>query len=92
MIYILEYNRSTYQFHYNHLRKDERTFQNVLFSHGWNPVCIMSEELSSDQDFIDFTNYLAKKKMGYKEVYRLVNMWVINWMEGRKLIINQENE
>ena len=67
MTYLLEYNRSTHQFHYNHLNKDERTFHSALFSYGWSPICILPEELSLDQDFIDFTNYLAKKKMGYKD-------------------------
>lgn len=92
MTYLLEYNRSTHQFHYNHLNKDERTFHSALFSYGWSPICILPEELSLDQDFIDFTNHLAKKKMGYKDMYRLVNMWVINWMQGRKLLVNQETK
>ena len=92
MIYLLEYNRNTHQYHYNHLRNDNITFQSELFTHGWNPICILPEGIDSDDEFIKFTYQHAAKKMGYKRVYALVNMWVMNWMERRHIIINETSE
>lgn len=85
MIYVLEYNDKTHQYHYNNLDNTNVRFQSTLFTNGWNPICIVPEDLFSDHDFDVFTDWIRDHNYPYKDAYILINTWVINWMEGRKL-------
>ena len=90
MIYILEYNDQTFQYHYNNLDKSGLHFQSELFTNGWNPICIVSNDLYMDNNFDTFTNWVKDNKHSYQDAYRLINMWVINWMNGKKIKIQEK--
>ena len=86
MIKLLEYSYEQNQFHYNNLNNENLSeFDNQLFTNSYYPICIVTDELRQNTEFFNFIHGLKDKKISYERMYTLVNIWVMNWIQGRKL-------
>lgn len=77
--FLLEYNQSQGLYHYNYLERDEGTFHNPFAQNGWEPVCIIPEDLTTDEAFLALLDMHSDAPVDV--VREKVIGWVLNYLK-----------
>ena len=75
---LFEYNEQKSLFHVNEIVNGKR-FRHDPCTNGYMPICIIEDEIASNESFLDFCETLRKDKTPYPLMFKLVNERVLRW-------------
>lgn len=78
---LLEYNPECKQFHHNIIFSGNHGFVSPVFSNGWMPVCVIPDELTISEEYMNLIGNIKRMDAPYKTVVCIMTYWVMREME-----------